>query len=169
MKRVAVIGNSGAGKSTLAWELARRLWLPYIASDPFYWEEGWRPSPSAVIRQRIVDAISGETWVIDGNCIAEREVAWGRADTVIWLDYPLPLVMRRVCVRNIRWFVTQERTWSGNRMTWGKAWSGIRHARETFAQKRATYPGYLAEFPHLIVVHLHTPEELKRWLTQIAV
>ncbi len=169
MERVVVVGNSGAGKSTLAKELAFRLQLPYIASDPFYWEEGWRPIESALVRQRIVQAVAGDFWVIDGNCIAERDVVWSKADTLIWLDYPLSLVLRRVCRRNLWWVLTQERTWSGNRMTFGRAWSGIRHSLKTYEQKRAAYPGYLAEFPHLKVVRFPAPEQMKRWLAQVAV
>ena len=168
MERIVVIGNSGAGKSTFAADLACRLQLPYIATDTFYWEAGWVASPSAVVRQRIVAAVGGELWVVDGNCITEREVVWGNADAVIWLDYSLPRVMQRVCMRNIRWLVTQERVWSGNRMTWSRAWSGIRHAARTYAQKRASYPGCLAEFPHLAVVRFRTPGEAKQWLARIA-
>lgn len=169
MKRIIVIGNSGTGKSTIASELASRLRLPYIASDPFYWEKDWMPAPPAVVRQRILDAVAGDLWVIDGNCIAERDIVWSRANVVIWLDYPLPLVLGRVCGRNLRWLITQEQTWSGNRMTFRRAWSGVRHAQQTYAQKRALYPGYLAEFPHLRVVHFRAPGELTRWLTQIAI
>ncbi len=164
MKRIVVVGNSGAGKSTLASELAVHLRLPYIASDGFYWEDGWTPAASAVVRRRIVESVAGDRWVIDGNCIAERDVVWGKADALIWLDYTLPLVLWRVCERNFRWVATQERTWSGNRMTLGRACSGIRHSLRTYTQKRSTYPRYLAEFPHLSVIHFRAPQEAKLWL-----
>jgi len=169
LKRIVVVGNSGAGKSTLAKELASRLQLHYIASDAFYWEEGWIPAAASIVRERIVKAIAGDFWVIDGNCIAERDVVWSKADTIIWLDYSLLLVFWRVCRRNLRWAVTQQQTWAGNRMSFFRAWSGIRHALKTYKQKRVTYPGYLADFPHLKMVHFLTPADTKRWLAQIAV
>jgi len=169
LKRIVVVGNSGAGKSTLAKELASRLQLLYIASDSYYWEKGWMPTEATIVRQRIVKAVAGDFWVIDGNCIAERDVVWSKADTIIWLDYPLLLILWRVCRRNLQWVATQEQTWSGNSMTFGRAVSGIRHSLKTYKQKQATYPGYLAEFPHLKVVHILAPEQMKRWLAQIAV
>ena len=167
MKRVAIIGNSGAGKSTLAAALSAQTGLPLIASDPFYWELGWQAVAPEAVRQRVIEATAGDTWVIDGSFVSERDVIWARADTVIWLDYPLALVMWRVCRRNLGWFLTRAATWSGNRMNWKRAWSGIHHAHHGFAQKRATYPALLAEFSHLNILHFRSPREAERWLSTL--
>lgn len=121
MNRVAVIGNSGAGKSTLAAVLSERTGLPHIASDPFYWEHDWQAVAPEEVRQRVTEATVGNAWIIDGNFVSERDIVWVRADTVIWLDYPLPLVLWRVCRRNLGWFLTRQATWSGNRMSWRRA------------------------------------------------
>ncbi len=167
MKRVAVIGNSGAGKSTLAAALSVKAGLPLIASDPFYWERDWQAAPAHLVRQRITEAAAADAWVLDGNFVSERGEVWARADTIIWLDYPLPLVLWRVLRRNLGWFFTRRITWSGNRMTWRSAWSGIRHAHRGFAEKRATFPAYLQEFPHLTVLHFHSPHQVNSWLSGV--
>ena len=165
MKRVAVIGNSGAGKSTLAAALSQRTGLPFIASDPFYWEHGWQAATPDAVRQRVTQATAGDAWVLDGNFVSERDIVWARADTIIWLDYPLALILWRVCRRNLGWLLTRQAVWSGNRMNWSRAWSGIHHARRTFAQKQATYPAFLAEFSHLILLRFRSPREANQWMS----
>lgn len=91
MQRVVIVGNSGAGKSTLAAALSKKIGLPLIVSDPFYWEPGWQPVTPQAVRQRVTQANASSAWVIDGNFDSERDVVWARADTLIWLDYPLAL------------------------------------------------------------------------------
>lgn len=167
LKRIIILGTSGAGKTTLAGQLARRLRIPHIASDPFYWELGWRPTPAGVVRQRLFGATSGDRWVLDGNCVTDRDVVWARADTALWLDYSRAVIMRRVIVRNLRWLVSGEAVWSGNHATWNWAWSGVAHAYSGYSKKRATYPGFFSEFPHLNVLRLSTPQEADRWLKTV--
>ena len=164
MRRVLVIGVSGAGKSTLAKRIAERTTLPYVATDPFYWEPGWRCAAAQQVRQKVDEATSSETWVLDGNFDEQRALVWRRADTVIWLDFPLAVVLRRVCYRNFKWAITQEVTWSGNRMSLGRAWSGVRHCLCTYGRKRRDYPRYLAAFSHLHVLHFRSPSVLAEWL-----
>ncbi|BAY66272.1 hypothetical protein NIES22_63860 [Calothrix brevissima NIES-22] len=35
-----------------------------------------------------------------------RDIVWGKADTVVWLDYPWNVVMRRILWRTLRRVVT---------------------------------------------------------------
>ena len=47
-----------------------------------------------------------------------RDLVWGRAELLVWLDYPLPLVLGRVVRRTLQRIVTREELWSGNREQW---------------------------------------------------
>jgi adenylate kinase family enzyme len=67
MKRVLIIGTSGCGKSTLARRLADRLSLPYFRSDPFYWEDNWKPASSKRVQQQLLKVVEQQAWVLDGN------------------------------------------------------------------------------------------------------
>lgn len=169
MKRVLVIGVSGAGKSTLAKRLAECTGLPYVATDPFYWEADWQCAPPHRVRRQVDKATAGEKWILDGNFDSERALVWTRAEIVVWLDLPLPLVLLRVVCRNVKLLISQEATWSGNRMTWRKAWSGIRHCVRSYGSKRREYPSYLSEFPHLDVLRFGRPSEVSRWLRGLSV
>lgn len=99
MLRVLVIGPCGAGKSTLAFELAQKLGLPLHHMDQLNWRPGWVESSKDEIRQRLADIVATDRWLIDGTyggTLGERLV---RADTVVYLDYPIRLCVTRLLRR----------------------------------------------------------------------
>ena len=115
MQRVAVIGNSGSGKSTFAAALAERLGVPHVELDAHFHEPDWgRPDPDE-FRTRI-DAITAQPgWVVDGNYSAVRDLIWGRADTIVWLDLGRHVVIPRIVRRSIVRATTRQELWAGNR------------------------------------------------------
>lgn len=98
MQRVLVIGPCGAGKSTLASELGRRLGLPLFHMDQINWKSGWIESSKAEISAKLRDIVDTERWLIDGTYGGTLSQRLERADTVIYLDYPISL-----CVRRLLW------------------------------------------------------------------
>ena len=96
VQRVSVVGNSGSGKSTVARELAAALGVPYLELDSVFHQPGWEPLPEDEFRGVVEAAAAGDSWVMDGNYSAVRPLVWARADTVLWLDLPKWIVMRRV-------------------------------------------------------------------------
>jgi adenylate kinase family enzyme len=167
MKRICVIGTSGSGKTTLGKALAQQLRLPFVDSDSFYWQAGWQPTSQAALQEKILAATSGQAWVFDGNYLSLRHFVWQRADTIVWLDFPLSVVLSRVCRRNICRIIRREQLWNGNRENWRRAWSGVRHTWSTHQGKRSNYPEFLTEFPHLQIVHLRSSRQAKRWVNTI--
>ncbi|UIP05831.1 topology modulation protein [Erythrobacter sp. SDW2] len=99
MHRVMIVGPCGSGKSTLSFELARRLRLPLIHMDQLNWQPGWVESPDDVLLARVEEAASGERWIIEGNYGGTMAPRLARADTVIYLDYPVPLCFWRMLKR----------------------------------------------------------------------
>ena len=167
MQRICVIGTSGSGKTTLAKKLSQKLDIPFADSDSFFWQKGWQPAPHEVLQRRVLAATSGKAWVFDGNYLSLRSFLWQRADTIIWLDFSLPLILSRVCWRNTRRIIKKEQLWNNNRENWPRAWSGVRHSWSTYQEKRTSYPELLAQFPHLHIIHLRSPRQAERWLQAI--
>ena len=169
-RRIAVVGTSGSGKTTLARQLAQRLGIPHIELDAIYWGADWTPAPHDVFRERATVVLSGRTWTVDGNYSTVRDIVWRRADTLVWLDYPLPVVMGRVTSRKIRRAVTGERLWSDNRENLRQALfsreSMILYALRTYWRRRKEYPLLLTEpqYAHLHVVRLRSPGAAQDWL-----
>src|ERR1700722_8683994 len=102
MRRIVIVGASGAGKSTLAAELAKRLAVPHIELDALHWGPNWTPTPTHILLPRVEVALAGDGWTVCGNYLTLRDVTWRRADTLIWLDYPMRLVVWRSFRRTIR-------------------------------------------------------------------
>lgn len=115
MRRVSVVGVPGSGKTTVGRRLAGSMGVPFVELDSIFHQPGWGELPRDEFRRRVREALRAEAWVVDGNYAAVRDLVWERADTVVWLDLPRPLVMRRIILRTIRRAFTRERLWNNNR------------------------------------------------------
>ena len=102
MQRVIVIGPCGAGKSTAAIELGRLLDLPVHHLDRLHWREGWLESTRSELETALAPIIAGERWLIDGNYGGTMAARIERADTVVYLDYPIHLCLWRALKRVLR-------------------------------------------------------------------
>src|ERR1700761_2644817 len=114
MQRILVAGITGAGKTTMARAVAERLDLPFHEMDALAFAgPGWQENQHLVRDIEAVSAAPG--WVFDSYGYPEvRDLLWTRADTVVWLDYPRRVVMRRVLRRPVRRTVLRERIFGGN-------------------------------------------------------
>ncbi len=164
MKKILVIGTSGSGKSTLAKYLSELLDVQFFPSDDFYWEASWKISSSEKVYEQVRDVISQKEWILDGNFDDERELVWKQADCIVWLDYPLSTILKQVATRNFHWLLTRKAIWSGNKMTFQRAISGIRHAVKSYSMKRKHYPSWLAKLSGVKIYRFCTKQETEIWL-----
>jgi len=166
-------GTTGARKSTLAASLAARLDLPPIELDALHWGPQWTPVGRDTFRARVAAATAGERWVAAGNYGAVRDLLWPRADTLVWLDYPLALNFWRLTRRSLRRIVTREELWAGNRETFRAQflsrdslylWAAKSHARH-----RREFAALFADptYTHLTAVRLASPRDTARWLATL--
>ena len=136
--------------------------------DAIHWGPNWTPCPLDIFRERTAQALSGDTWAVDGNYSRVRDIIWSRADTVVWLDYPLPVIMWQLLRRTLRRIVTQEELWNENRESWRGQFSResiLLWALQTYRRRRREYPLLLSqpEYTHLTVVRLHSPRAARDW------
>ena len=101
MKRILVIGSGGAGKSTFARRLGERLGLPVIHLDRVSWSPGWVEPPKDEWRRKVEEMCAGDEWVMDGNYSGTLDVRLKACDTVIFLDLPRMVCIRRVVKRSL--------------------------------------------------------------------
>ncbi len=95
--------------------MAEVLGCPHTELDGLYHQADWKPLEAEEFRRTVEEAISAPTWVVDGNYSAVRHRVWEEADTVVYLDMPLHLVLSRLASRTVRRVITQEELWNGNR------------------------------------------------------
>lgn len=169
LQRVVVIGTTGSGKSTLAARLASILGYPFIEPDALFWGPNWTPVPREEFRRQVADAVAGDVWTIGGNYSVARDLIWQRANTLIWLDYPLPLVLWRLTRRTLRRIITQETLWGGNVESWRGQFASrdslLVYALKTHYRRRREMPILLTQpqYAHLHVLHFARPGETETW------
>ncbi|MCX6022470.1 MAG: adenylate kinase [Chloroflexi bacterium] len=169
-RRIVVAGVTGAGKTTLARALAHRISAATVELDAFYWEPGWTPAAPDTFRQRAAAAVQGDAWVADGNYGVVRDLVWGRATALVWLDYPLRTTMPQLLRRTLRRLATREELWNGNREPFRTLFfsreSLFLWALTSHGAQRRNYPRLLQqpEYRHLTVVRLRSPAETQTWL-----
>ena len=103
MQRVIVIGPCGAGKSTASFRLAELLGLPIYHLDRLHWRAGWVESTREELEAALAPILARERWVIDGNYGGTMAARIERADTIVYLDYPVRLCLWRVLKRVLRY------------------------------------------------------------------
>lgn len=174
-RRIVVIGTTSSGKSTLAETLAEKLNLDFIELDALHWEPNWVDAPDEIFRQRVDTATSTPGWAMAGNYSAVRDLAWPRAEVVIWLDYPLWTIFWRLFFRTLRRCWTRELLWGTNRENLSnhlKLWSDeslFHWLFKTYWRRKRQIPQFLAlpEYAHLKLFHFKTPEETDNWVKSI--
>jgi adenylate kinase family enzyme len=171
-RRIVIIGSTGAGKSTLGRQLSAILSIPHIELDALQWLPNWTPAPRDEFRERVAQLVQSDTWIIDGNYGFVRDLVWGRAESIIWLDYGLSRIWVRLARRTFTRLLTKELLWGTNRERWSNlvepdnlfVWA-VKHRRTrrpeylTLLARRAAAGGQ--------VVHLCTPAATRSWLEKV--
>jgi adenylate kinase family enzyme len=173
MDRVAVVGNSGTGKTFLARRVARCLQAPHIELDSLFHQPGWTELDTAEFRRRVGVLVAEPRWVIDGNYRQVRDLIWARADTVVWLDLPRRIVMRRIIWRTLSRAVTRRTLWNGNRerlretLSWQPERSIIRWSWTQHAVYRERYQAAMDDpsLGHLRFQRLRSAPEVVAFFT----
>jgi adenylate kinase family enzyme len=167
VKRIAVAGIAGAGKSTTAQRLSELVGVPYYELDGFLEGPGW--TVLADYKERIAEVLATDSWVTDSIFYPPGidELLLSRADTVVWLDLPRGLIMRRLVRRTLRRGLpprpvlvngNTERLWAALLPT-----SPLRTAWREHGEYRARLTQALAN-GHFEVVHLRSAAEVEAWL-----
>ncbi|MEW1723908.1 adenylate kinase [Streptomyces sp. NPDC093109] len=173
MRRVALFGPPATGKTTLARWLSTELNKPHTdLDDILFTPEG--PLPLEEFRRQAAEITATDGWIVEGNFSKLADVVWHRADTLIWLDFPLPLILYRIVRRSLRQLAGREDSAQARRLTWSAAFFARRSLLRTAVRKyRANRPRYaqqVAETANLgvEVVRLRSPREVQRWRQRTA-
>lgn len=166
-RRVLVAGTSGSGKTTLAGRVADALGLPHVEIDGLYHGPGWVPRPTFV---EDVERFSAQPdWVTEWQYGIVRPLLAERADLMVWLNLPRPVVMRQIVRRTLVRRLRRVELWNGNIepplhtvltdpehvVRW--AWSTHRTNAERVAR-------LVEDRPDLPVIRLRSRAEVERWV-----
>ncbi len=173
MQRVVVIGVTGSGKTTFAKKLAARLLFPHYAMDELRFLANWETRSWVEMRTILTEIIQQPAWVMDGNYSQVRDLTWGKADTVIWLNYAFPVAFSRLVKRTLRRIITREELFGGCVETFQSQFfskdSLFLWFFQTFWKRRKAYPQVFQqpEFRHIHFITLTSPKEAKKFLSTL--
>lgn len=173
MHKIALFGPPATGKSTIAKELSARLGIPHTDLD----EVLFTPAgalPLEEFRRQAARVTAQDEWVVEGNFSKLADVVWHRADILVWLDFPLPLIVYRIVLRSLRQLLGRDNSAQAQRLTWSKAFFARRSLLRTAVRKyRANRPRYLLQVAEtqargVTVVRLHSGREATQWLAGLS-
>lgn len=173
LTRIAIIGTSCSGKTTLARTMANIFDVPHIELDSLHWQPNWTPRPVEEFRHLTGAAVAAEQWVLDGNYSQVRDMVWGRATGLVWLNYPFHVVLWRALFRTVKRGLFHEQLYAGNYESLRRAfWSRdsiLLWVLQTYHRRRREYPALFVkpEYNHLAVIELRTPQETERFTAEI--
>ena len=172
-RRIAIIGVTGSGKTTLARQISAILGIPHVELDSLHWGPNWVMAETDAFRSQVTHALACDEWVTDGNYSKARDIIWERADTIVWLDYSLPVILWQLVSRTLWRIITREELWNTNRETWRGALfskdSLFLFAVQSHPRHRKSYPELFQkpENAHLRVIRLKNRRETLHWLMQL--
>jgi len=170
LRRVVVVGTSGSGKSVTGARLAELLGQPFVELDELFWSADWQPKPEQQFVSLVREAAAGERWVVAGNYGVALKELCPRATAILWLNFRLDVILRRLVARTARRVLRREVLWHGNRESLVRTlftresivwWAITTHndRKRRFAALRGS-----GQYPHLRWHEFDRPSEVARFL-----
>ncbi len=174
-RRVVVIGTTSSGKSTLAERLAALLDVSFVELDALFWKPGWVESSDEEFFAKVLDATSGDGWVVAGSYSRTWPEYWSRVQTVIWLDLPMAVSVWRVLRRswwrsrnrellwgtNYERFWPQLKVWDHDSLLW---WAVTQHGRQ---RRRNVEAMVDPRWAHVRFVRLRSQREVEEFVREV--
>ena len=171
MKKVIIVGTTGSGKSTLAKALSKKLDLPYIQLDAYFWKPDWQGSSDEEFFPKIIKAIDRPGWIIDGNYNRTNHLTWKDVDTVIWVNLPFWLTFYQSFTRSFKRALSKKELWkdTGNKESFSRMFSKdsiLIWLFKTYDSNIEKYEKRIndPEFSHIKFHRLHSRKQVRQFI-----
>jgi len=137
--------------------------------DSLFWKANWEKPTDEEFFSKIQAITSQPSWILCGNYTRSRHLIDPQCDTLIWLDYPFPLVMSRLLRRTVfrgrkhqlLWGHCRETIWTAFAGKDAIIWYTIRYRKRL---KLALEPIFADPQPGKIHLRFTHPSQTERWL-----
>ncbi|GAB6988754.1 DNA topology modulation protein [Paenibacillus pini] len=169
MKRILVIGSGGSGKSTLSQRISKRLDIPVIHLDTYFWNANWVPKPNEEWDKIVEQFSNQDQWIMDGNYSRTMDIRIKKADLIIFLDMPRILCIYRIVKRRIM-YRNKTRPDMNEGCPEKLDWSFIKWVWNYRSRSRPTIIQKLAQAEsHQQVIILHTRKQVSECIERLAI
>ena len=124
-------------------------------------------------RQDLDELTRAERWVVDGNYVDRTaDTLWRRADTIVWLDLPLRVILPRLARRSVGRIRARTELCNGNREGWSALIgpeSVVFWAVRSRRRMATELPARLHDLARsgATVVRLRSDAAISAWLTSV--
>ena len=125
MRKIIITGTTCTGKTTLGRKLSRELSIKQIDLDELHFLPNWVEKKNAVFIDDVHRELENlDEWIVTGSYqTLLKDSVWQDASSIIWLDYPLHLILRRYFIRTYRRVFLKEKCCGDNYETLGRTFS----------------------------------------------
>ena len=166
--RINVVGTSGSGKSTFAQQVAQLKGIPWIELDALLWKSNWQASTDDEFLPKVQQALTPDSWVLDGNYTRTLPIKWARTQAVVFIDLPFYQTLFRVSKRAIQRSLSRTELWQQPGTV--ETLKGTFFARDSvvlwaithYHANRRKYlnPNLLEYYPDIAFIHLGSSSEV---------
>lgn len=173
MRKIALFGPPATGKTTLARWLSVELGHPHTGLDDLLFTPDG-PLPLEEFRRQAEEITRRDEWIVEGNFSKLADVVWHRADVLVWLDFPLALIVYRIVRRSLHQLAGRDDSAQARRLTWSTAFFSRRSLLRTAIRKhRTNRPRYARQVSETAdlgveVVRLRSPRDVQHWKSETA-
>lgn len=123
--KIIITGTTCTGKTTLGRKISNKLSLFQVDLDEYHYLPNWVEKENSVFINDVLNAIDNkEGWVVSGSYQSIlKDTVWRRTETIVWLDYPLYVILGRYFKRTFRRVVYKEKCCGENYETLGRTFS----------------------------------------------
>lgn len=124
-QKIIITGTTCTGKTTLGNKLSHELSITQIDLDELYFLPEWVEKDKEVFVQDVINATKGlNNWIVTGSYqTLLKDTIWQEASVIVWLDYPLNLIIRRCFIRTWKRVFYKEKCCGENYETLKKVFS----------------------------------------------
>ncbi|MCG1036659.1 AAA family ATPase [Polaribacter sargassicola] len=125
IKKIIITGTTCTGKTTLGKKLSKEFFLQQIDLDDIHFLPNWVEKEKTLFVKEVSEELNKyKEWIVSGSYQSLlKDTLWQEANIIIWLDYPLNLILRRYFIRTYKRIVLKEKCCGENYETLSKTFS----------------------------------------------
>ena len=124
-RKIIITGTTCTGKTTLGNQISKAFKIPQIDLDDIHLLPNWVEKENSVfVKDVITETNKHQEWIVTGSYQSLlKDTIWQEATLIVWLDYPLNLILRRYFIRTYKRVFLKEKCCGENYETLGTTFS----------------------------------------------